>query len=35
MFEFHPEIPRVLDEVWQNPFGFTVTQYAIRSDRAE
>ena len=35
MFEFHPETPRVLDEVWQNPFGFTVTQYAIRSDRAE
>lgn len=35
MFAFHPETPRVLDEVWQNPFGFTVTQYAIRSDRAE
>ncbi len=35
MFEFRPETPRGLDEVWQNPFGFTVTQYAIRSDRAE
>ncbi|WP_425100985.1 virB8 family protein [Tropicibacter sp. S64] len=35
MFEFRPDTPRGLDEVWQNPFGFTVTQYAIRSDRAE
>ena len=35
MFEFRPETPRGLDEVWQNPFGFTVTQYAIRPDRAE
>lgn len=35
MFEFHPEATRVIDDVWQNPFGFTVTQYAIRSDRPE
>lgn len=35
MFEFHPERARGLDDVWQNPFGFTVTQYAIRSDRPE
>ena len=35
MFDFAPQEARGLDEVWQNPFGFTVTQYAIRSDRAE
>lgn len=35
MFEFRPEAARSIDEVWQNPFGFTVTQYAIRSDRPE
>ncbi|RRH71079.1 virB8 family protein [Falsigemmobacter faecalis] len=35
MFAFRPEAPRDLDQVWQNPFGFTVTQYAIRSDRSE
>lgn len=35
MFEFHPEATRTIDDVWQNPFGFTVTQYAIRSDRPE
>lgn len=35
MFEFHPEATRAIDDVWQNPFGFTVTQYAIRSDRPE
>lgn len=35
MFEFRPEQPRAIDDVWQNPFGFTVTQYAIRSDRSE
>lgn len=34
-FGFDPEEPRSLDEVWQNPFGFHVTQYAVRSDRAE
>jgi type IV secretion system protein VirB8 len=35
MFAFQPERARRLDDVWQNPFGFTVTQYAIRSDRSE
>jgi len=35
MFAFRPERARAIDEVWQNPFGFTVTNYAIRSDRAE
>lgn len=33
MFEFRPEAARQLNEVWTNPFGFTVTEYAIRSDR--
>lgn len=35
MFTFQPEQTRSIDDVWQNPFGFTVTQYAIRSDRSE
>ena len=35
MFAFRPEERRSIDEVWQNPFGFTVTEYAIRSDRLE
>ena len=35
MYEFRPERARSLDDVWQNPFGFTVTRYAIRSDRSE
>jgi len=35
MFEFRPENRRSIDDVWQNPFGFTVTEYAIRSDRME
>ena len=35
MFAFQPERSRSIDDVWQNPFGFTVTQYAIRSDRSE
>ncbi|MEI4234683.1 type IV secretion system protein [Roseovarius sp. D22-M7] len=35
MFDFQPEQTRAIDEIWQNPFGFTVTQYAIRSDRSE
>ena len=35
MFTFQPERTRSIDDVWQNPFGFTVTQYAIRSDRSE
>ncbi|MCZ4258906.1 type IV secretion system protein, partial [Sulfitobacter sp. G21635-S1] len=24
-----------IDEVWTNPFGFTVLEYSIRSDRLE
>lgn len=35
MFEFRPEEARTIDQVWANPFGFTVTEYAIRSDRLE
>jgi len=35
MFDFRPEERRQIDEVWTNPFGFTVTEYAIRSDRME
>ena len=35
LFEFRPEDRRSIDEVWTNPFGFTVTEYAIRSDRLE
>jgi type IV secretion system protein VirB8 len=35
MFAFRPEERRAIDDVWQNPFGFTVTDYAIRSDRLE
>jgi type IV secretion system protein VirB8 len=35
MFAFRPDQPRSLDAVWENPFGFTVTHYAIRPDRAE
>ena len=35
MFAFRPEERRAIDDVWQNPFGFTVTKYAIRSDRLE
>lgn len=35
MFTFRPSETRTIDDVWQNPFGFTVTQYAIRSDRPE
>lgn len=35
MFEFRPEERRRIDDVWTNPFGFTVTEYAIRSDRRE
>ena len=35
MFRFEPERRRSIDDVWQNPFGFTVTEYAIRSDRLE
>lgn len=35
LFEFKPEDRRSIDDVWNNPFGFTVTEYAIRSDRLE
>ncbi|SFQ68543.1 type IV secretion system protein VirB8 [Roseivivax halotolerans] len=35
MYDFRPEERRQIDEVWSNPFGFTVTEYAIRSDRLE
>ena len=35
LFEFRPEERRSIDEVWTNPFGFTVTEYSIRSDRKE
>ncbi|MFN7177549.1 MAG: virB8 family protein [Thermaurantiacus sp.] len=35
MFAFNPEVSRSIDEVWQNPFGFTVAEYTIRSDRLE
>ncbi|AUR22504.1 virB8 family protein [Phaeobacter inhibens] len=35
LFEFRPEERRSIDDVWSNPFGFTVTEYSIRSDRLE
>ena len=35
LFEFRPEERRSIDDVWSNPFGFTVKEYAIRSDRLE
>ncbi len=35
LFAFRPEESRSIDQVWTNPFGFTVTEYAIRSDRME
>ncbi len=35
LFEFRPEKRRSIDDVWTNPFGFTVTEYAVRSDRLE
>ncbi len=35
LFEFRPEESRSIDEVWTNPFGFTVVEYSIRSDRLE
>ncbi len=35
LYSFRPEESRSIDDVWQNPFGFTVTEYAIRSDRLE
>ncbi|UWQ77403.1 virB8 family protein [Leisingera sp. M658] len=35
LFDFRPEERRSIDHVWTNPFGFTVTEYAVRSDRLE
>ncbi len=35
LFEFRPEERRSIDDVWSNPFGFTVIEYAFRSDRLE
>ena len=35
LFEFRPEERRSIDEVWTNPFGFTIVEYSIRSDRLE
>ncbi len=35
LFEFRPEERRSIDDVWNNPFGFTVIEYSIRSDRLE
>ena len=35
LFEFRPETARTIDQVWTNPFGFTVLEYSIRSDRLE
>ena len=34
-FRFETDEARSLDEVWTNPFGFTVYEYAITSDRLE
>ena len=35
LYEWRPTELRRIDDVWSNPFGFTVTEYAIRSDRRE
>ena len=35
LFEFRPETSRTIDDVWQNPFGFTVVEYGVTSDRME
>jgi len=35
LFEFRPDATRSSDQVWANPFGFTVLEYPIRSDRLE
>lgn len=32
-YEFEPGEERTLEAVWQNPLGFTVTEYAIFADR--
>lgn len=34
-YEFQPTEVREIADVWANPFGFTVTDYAITSDRFE
>ncbi len=34
-FEYRPSRIRSVGDVWENPFGFTVTEYAIRSDKLE
>jgi type IV secretion system protein VirB8 len=35
LFAFAPERQRAIDEVWSNPLGFVVREYAITSDRLE
>ena len=35
MFAFEPDQRRSIDEVWTNPLGFVVRDYAIVSDRLE
>ncbi|TNC49635.1 type IV secretion system protein [Rubellimicrobium rubrum] len=35
LFGFAPEERRSIDEVWGNPLGFVVREYAITSDRLE
>ncbi|MFC5567100.1 virB8 family protein [Rubellimicrobium aerolatum] len=35
LFGFTPEERRSIDEVWGNPLGFVVREYAITSDRLE
>ena len=35
LFAFTPEERRSIDEVWSNPLGFVVREYAIASDRLE
>ena len=34
-YEFAPGEERTLEAVWQNPLGFTVTEYALYQDRRE
>lgn len=31
-FEFRPRVERRLDQVWQNPLGFTVTSYRVDAE---
>ena len=35
LFGFEPENSRSIDDVWRNPLGFVVREYAISSDRLE